>query len=290
MTDNNNQIPIRRPTINVPDFVAKAASDVPQPKDTKYPSEVIPLPTKGWFYPEVNPLASGEIELKQMTAKEEDLLANQELIKKGKVLDKLIESLIVNKSIRLDDILIPDKNAIFISIRRLAYGDDYPVSITCPACGGINKVSVNLANLEYRKFDFDKYPRGQNNFTFKLPHSDITLTYKLLNAIDEQSIDAELTQIRKISRENTAELTTRLKYLITSVDGNTDRAVIRRFVEEKLTAKDSLAFRKHTRENNPDVDMTFEFKCTDPSNVGCSLERRLDMPIGASFLWPDLEP
>lgn len=290
MTDNNNQIPIRRPTVNVPDFVAKAASDVPQPKDTKYPSEVIPLPTKGWFYPEVSPLASGQIELKQMTAKEEDLLANQELIKKGKVLDKLIESLIVNKSIRLDDILIPDKNAIFISIRRLAYGDDYPVSITCPACGGVNKVNVNLANLEYRKFDFDKYPRGQNNFSFRLPNSGVTLTYKLLNAIDEQSIDAELTQIRKISRENTAELTTRLKYLITSVDGNSDRAVIRRFVEEKLTAKDSLAFRKHTRENNPDVDMTFEFKCTDPSNVGCSLERRLDMPIGASFLWPDLEP
>ncbi len=291
MTENNNQIPIRRPTVNVPDFVAKAASDTPKPmSENKYPTEVIPLPTKGWFYPEASPLSSGEIELKQMTAKEEDLLANQELIKKGKVLDKLIESLIVDKSIRPDEILIPDKNAIFISIRRLAYGDEYPVSITCPACGGVNKVTVNLANLEYRKFEFEKYPKGVNTFSFKLPNSGVTLTYKLLNHTDEQSIDAELTQIRKISKENTAELTTRLKYLITSVDGNTDRATIRRFVEEKLTAKDSLAFRKHTREHNPDVDMTFEFKCGDPSNVGCSLERRLDMPIGASFLWPDLEP
>jgi len=289
MTENNNQIPIRRPTVNVPDFVAKAASDVSQPKDNKYPTEVIPLPTEGWFYPENSILSSGEIELKQMTAKEEDLLANQELIKKGKVLDKLIESLIVNKSIRPDEILIPDKNAIFISIRRLAYGDDYPVSITCPNCGGTNKVSINLASLEYRKFDFDKYPRGVNNFAFKLPYSGTSLTYKLNNQTDEQSIDAELAQIRKISKENTAELTTRLKYLITSVDGNTDRATIRKFVEEKLTARDNLAFRRHMRENTPDVDMTFEFKCGDPNNTGCSLERRLDMPIGASFLWPDLE-
>jgi len=285
MTDNNNQIPIRRSTVNVPDFVAKAASDVPQPKDIKYPSEVIPLPTKGWFYSETSPLASGEIELKQMTAKEEDLLANQELIKKGKVLDKLIESLIVNKAIRIEEILIPDKNAIFISIRRLAYGDDYPVSITCPSCTTINKISINLANLLYRTFDFEKYPRGQNNFTFKLPNSGVTVTYKLLNQNDEQSIDAELAQIKKISKENTAELTTRLKYFLTSVDGNVDRATIRRFVEERLTARDSLALRKHTRETNPDVDMTFDFKCTE-----CGLERRLDMPIGASFLWPDLEP
>lgn len=284
MTENNNQIPIRRPTVNVPEFVAKVQPGVSQPKE-KYPSEVIPLPTKGWFYPETSPLASGEIELKQMTAKEEDLLANQELIKKGKVLDRLIESLIVNKAIRTEEILIPDKNAIFISIRRLAYGDDYPVSITCPSCAVANKISINLANLSYRTFDFEHHPRGQNNFTFKLPNSGVTITYKLLSQNDEQSIDAELSQIRKISKENTAELTTRLKYFLTSVDGNTDRATIRKFVEEKLTARDSLALRKHTRETNPDVDMTFDFKCTE-----CGLERRLDMPLGASFLWPDLEP
>ena len=284
MTENNNQIPIRRPTVNVPDFVSKAQSDVSQPKE-KYPSETIPLPTHGWFYAENSPLASGEIELKQMTAKEEDLLANQELIKKGKVLDKLIESLIVNKAIRTEEILIPDKNAIFISIRRLAYGDDYPVSITCPSCATVNKVTINLSNLLYRTFDFEKHPRGQNNFSFKLPNSGVTITYKLLNQNDEQSVEAELAQIKKISKENTAELTTRLKYFLTSVDGNTDRATIRKFVEERLSARDSLALRKHTRETNPDVDMTFDFKCTE-----CGLERRLDMPIGASFLWPDLEP
>ena len=284
MTENNNQIPIRRPTINIPDFVAKAATDAPQPKE-KYPTETIPLPTKGWFYPETSPLASGQIELKQMTAKEEDLLANQELIKTGKVLDKLIESLIVNKSIRTEEILIPDKDAIFISIRRLAYGDDYPVSITCPSCTEINKVNINLSSMENKKFDFDKYPKGVNSFSFKFPYSGVVVTYKLINHNDEVSIDAELAQLRKISRENTAELTTRLKYQLTSVDGNTDRATIRRFIEEKLTARDAQAFRKHARETNPGMDMAFDFKCNE-----CGFERRLNMPIGASFLWPDIEP
>ena len=281
MSDNQT-IPIRRP-VNVPDFVLKQQSDVPQPKDTKYPSEVIPLPTKGWFYPEGHPLSSGEIEIKQMTAREEDLLANQELIKKGKVLDKLMESLIVKKSIRIEEILIPDKNAIFIAIRRLAYGDDYNVSITCPQCESKNKVIVNLSNLNYKQFDFDNHPKSQNLFTYKLPVCGISVTYKLLNQSDEQMIDSELTQIKKLSKDNTAELTTRLKYLIMSIDGNVDKLTIRKFIEERLSAKDSYALRKHMRENNPDVDMTFDFKCSE-----CNLERRLDMPIGASFLWPDI--
>ena len=282
--DNNQKIPIRRPTVNVPDFVAQAATGVPQPKENKFPTEVIPLPTKGWFYPEGSPLSSGEVELKQMTAREEDILANQELIKKGKVLDKLMESVIVNKAVRIEDILIPDKNAIFVAIRRLAYGDEYSVGITCPNCSAQNKAKINLAELAYKTFNFDACPKGQNSFTFQLPSSGVTITYKLLNQVEESSIDAELAQLKKINKENTGELTTRLKYVIMSIDGNPDRAGIRRFVEEKLSAKDSLALRRHMREHNPDVDMTFNFKCSE-----CELERRLDMPIGASFLWPDID-
>jgi hypothetical protein len=277
-------IPIRRQVVNVPDFVTKTGSDIPQPKETtKYPTEVIPLPTKGWFYPEGHVLSSGEIEIKQMTAKEEDLLANQELIKKGKVLDKLLESVIVNKEIKLDEVLVPDKNAIFIAMRRLAYGDEYDVSVLCPQCSAQNKVKINLSELSYKKFNFDEHPKGQNNFTFKLPSSGVTITYKLMSKIDEQSIDAELAQIKKISKDNTGELTTRLKYLLTSIDGNTDRIAIRKFVEERMVAKDSLALRKHIREYNPDVDMTFNFTCSE-----CGFERRLDMPLGSSFLFPDL--
>ena len=284
MSENNQTIPIRRPVVNLPDFIAKAQSDASQPKE-KYPSEMIPLPTKGWFYPEGHPLASGEIEIKQMTAREEDLLANQELIKKGKVLDKLIESLVVDKSIRIQEILIPDKNAILISIRRLAYGDEYPVTVTCPACSESNRVSVNLGTVENKPFDFDSYPKGQNSFEFKLPNSGVTITYKLLNQIDEQSVEAELNNLKKLSKgESSKEYTTRLKYLITSIDGNPDKGLIRKFIEEQLSAKDSLALRKQMRETNPDVDFSFDFKCNN-----CSYERRMDIPMGLSFLWPDID-
>lgn len=262
----------------------KHSVQVPVKEQSKYPTEIVPLPTKGWFYPEESPLASGEVEVKQMSAREEDLLANQELIKKGKVLDKLLESLIVDKSIKIEDILVPDKNAIFLAIRRLAYGDDYPVSITCPACSGQNKISINLAELKYREFNFDGMPRGQNSFEFTLPNSNVKVTYKLLNQIDESSIEAELNSFKKISKEASKDLTTRLIYVITSINDNPDKKGIRAFVNDQLTARDSLALRRHMGKHNPDVDMTFDFKCST-----CDIERRIDVPIGATFLWPDIE-
>ena len=284
----NETIQIKRPTVAIPDFVAQSAIAASKP-ESKYPTHIISLPTKGFFYPEGHPLSSGEVELKDMTAKEEDILANQELIKKGKVLDKLIESLLVNKSINPAEILVPDKNGIFIAIRRFAYGDEYPISVTCPQCGGQNKISINLGELKNKPFNFDSVTKGQNSFSFKLP-SGTQITYKILNQIDESAIDSELLNLKKISKDSSSELTTRLKYLLTSVNGNPDKAAIRKFVDSsQLSARDSLALRKHIKENNPDVDMTFDFKCSDPTNKGCSLERRSDVPIGASFLWPDID-
>jgi hypothetical protein len=280
----NENIPIKRPTIAIPDFVANAATVASQKQEVKYPTEVVPLPTKGWFYPEGHPLATGEIEIKQMTAKEEDILANQELIKKGKVLDKLLESLLVNKDIKISDILVPDKNAIFIAIRRLAYGDDYPVTITCPQCNAQNKVKINLAELNSKPFNFDEHQKGVNSFDFKTP-SGIDLTYKLLCQNDESGIESELIQLKRLSKDSSSDLTTRLKFLLTSVNGNSDRAAIRKFVDSpQLSAKDSLALRKHMREHNPDIDMSFDFKCSE-----CTYERRSDVPIGVSFLWPDID-
>jgi hypothetical protein len=280
---SDETIPIRRSSIAIPDFVAQQQINQTQKDELKYPTETIPLPTKGWFYPDNHPLASGEIELKQMTAKEEDILANQELLKKGKVLDRLLESLIVNKAITQEEILAPDKNAIFIAIRRLSYGDDYPVSITCPSCGGSNKVNINLSQFEFKNTDFSKHTKGQNSFTFTFPDCKKTITYKLLNQIDEMAIDAELTNLKKVSKEAIGDLTVRLKHLITSIDGNPDKAAIRKFVDT-LKAKDSLALRKNFKETIPELDRTIDFKCNN-----CPFERRMDMPIEASFLWPDTE-
>lgn len=280
---SDETIPIRRSTVEIPDFIAQQQIAQAQKEETKYPTETIPLPTKGWFYPDTHPLASGEIELKQMTAKEEDILANQELLKKGKVLDRLLDSLIVNKAIKQEEILSPDKNAIFIAIRRLSYGDDYPVTITCPSCGTSNKVNINLSQFEFKNTDFSRHTKGQNSFSFTFPDCKKTITYKLLNQIDEQAIDIELNNLKKISKEAIGDLTIRLKYLITSIDGNPDKTAIRKFVDT-LKAKDSLALRKSFKETIPELDKTIFFKCEN-----CPYERRMDMPVEASFLWPDTE-
>jgi len=270
-----NLIPISRPSVTNP---------VPQPvkQESKFPTEVINLPSKGWFYPEESPLAKGTLEIKMMTAKEEDILTSRNLIQKNIVLDKLLESVIVDKTVKPEEMLICDRNAAFYALRRLAYGDKYDVTISCPRCGKENGVAVDLSNVDNKPFDFEKYPRGQNSFKFTLPFSKVDITFKLLSKKDEEAIDRELEAFAKITKEMTKEITTRLLYLITSVNGDTDKMKIRRFVNEELPSKDSLALRKYIRETMPDVESKFPFTCQF-----CGLEREEETPMGVSFFWPN---
>jgi hypothetical protein len=271
---NDQIIPITRPSINNP-------APAPQKAESKFPTEVINLPSKGWFYPADNPLSTGQLELKMMTAKEEDILTSPNLIQKNIVLDKLLESVVVNKAIQLDDMLICDRNAAFFAIRRLAYGDQYEAVLTCGRCGRENNITIDLDKMDNRPFDFDKYPKGDNAFTFKLPYSGKTITYKLLTKKDENLIEQELKGMEKVSKDFRREITTRLGHIITALDGNADRAAIRRFVNEELVSKDSLALRTHLRETMPDIDTTFDFTCSN-----CQLERKEETPMGVSFFWP----
>ena len=93
----------------------------------KFPTEMVELPSKGYFYSEGHPLSSGRVEIKYMTAREEDILTSQNLIKQGTVIDKLLEALVVDKSIKMDDMLIGDKNAIMVAARILGYGKNYDI-------------------------------------------------------------------------------------------------------------------------------------------------------------------
>jgi hypothetical protein len=273
---SDTTIPIRRPP---------AAADASRPKEQpRYPTDTVALPTKGWYYPETSPLTSGDVEIKQMTAREEDIMANQELIRKGTVLDKLLQSMLINKEIDVGELLVPDKNAILMAIRRFAYGDKYPVHITCPNCNHRSRVDIDLSAVQERLVPETGAPRFTNSFPFTLPKSKVSITYKLLNQRDDDKIEKELAGLKKINKEGSGELTTRMKYIITSVNGDDSAETIRNFVDEQLLAADSRALREHIRANTPDLDMSFDFACES-----CNLERRLDIPVGASFLWPDLE-
>lgn len=236
------------------------------------PTETVELPSKGLLYPEDSELAKGTIEIKYMTAKEEDILTNQSYIKNGTVLDKLIRSLIVSK-INYDDLLVGDKNAIMIAARILGYGAEYTFNYLGES------YTVDLSQIENKPLNEDLFTLRLNEFTFTLPKSGNVVTFKLLNHKDEQDIARELEGLKKINKDASPELSTRLKYLITSVEGKRDKKDIREFVDNYLLAQDSRALREYVKEIQPDVDLTF---FPDGSND------RINIPIGISFFWPDL--
>ena len=234
-----------------------------------FPTEIIELPSKGLLYPEGNPLSEGKIEMKYMTAKEEDILTNQAYIEKGVVLDKLLQSLIVTK-INYNDLIVGDKNAIMVAARILGYGKDYTFTYDG------QEHTVDLTQVDNKPFDHSS--KGVNEFVYVLPSTETTITYKVLTHGDEQKIQAELDGLKKISKNNVPELSTRLKYLITSVNGERDQKSIREFVDTYLLARDARALRKHIANTQPDVDLTF---FPDGSS------ERVDIPIGVKFFWPD---
>lgn len=235
------------------------------------PTETVELPSKGLLYPESSPLSSGKVEMKYMTAKEEDILTNQTYIQKGIVLDKMLESLIVTKGVNINELIVGDKNALFVAARILGYGKDYTFSFEG------NQTTVDLSLIENKYFDESSVTKGINEFSFTLPHSNVSLTYKLLTGVDEKNIEREIEGLKKISKESSPELTTRLKYLITSVNGDREAKTIRQFVDTQLLARDSRALREHIKNTQPDVDLTFT---TDSGE-------EVAIPIGLNFFWPD---
>jgi len=240
----------------------------------KFPTEFVELPSKGYFYPEGHSLQSGKVEIKYMTAKEEDILTSQNLIAQGVVIDKLLESLIVDKTIDVNDLLIGDKNAIMVAARILGYGKEYEFTYD-----GEEQL-VDLSTLKEVKLDFSKREKGVNELHFKLPSTERELTFKLLNGKDERRIEEELTARKKVSQDYSAELTTRLKRMILTIDGNADRTYVNNFVDNEFLSRDSLAFRQYLATVTPDIDMSTSIVGKDGSEVSVTI------PVTVRFFWP----
>ncbi len=250
--------------------------------ELKFPTEIIDLPSKGLVYPEGHPLRDGRVEMKYMTAKEEDILSSQSLIKKGIVLDRLFQSLIIGNGegtpFDYDDLVVGDKNAVMVAARVLGYGKDYDVEINIPQLDEPHRVTVDLTQLNDKEFDAEVFEKYGNNIPFELPVSKNVVTLKILNGKDEKSIDHVLKGKRgQIERSNS----TRLKYIITSVDGDSERKTIDTFVDEYLLSQDSLAIKKYIAEIQPDVDLRVKVDIPDED-----ISEFFDIPIGLSFFWP----
>lgn len=244
-----------------------------------FPTEVIDLPSQGLCYPEGHPFASGKITLKYMTAKEEDILSSQNLIRKNMVLDKLLESVVVGTSI--DDLVLGDKNAIFLATRILGYGPQYKVEITDPFSGERQEVIIDLGQVKTKDIDFDKL-RRDNKYEFTLPSDGTKLKFKLLTHKDETNIRDEIQALEKLSKgNNPTEVTTRLRYMILEVNGNSERAYINKWVVNNFKAQDSRAFREYVKTISPDLDLKFEFVSDTTGET-----EALDIPFGINFFYP----
>jgi len=253
-------------------------------KKTNFPTEIIPLPSKGLLYPEGHPLAEGVIEMKYMTAREEDILTSQNLIKQGVVLDKLFESLIVTP-INYGDLFVGDKNAIMIAARILGYGKEYTVEIDDPFSPNTKqKVTIDLTQIEHKEVDYSLFENRKNEFDFELPSSKRVVTFRLITHKIEKDIQTEIKSGNK-TRVRTGidnEFTTRLKNIIVAVDGEMGRATINNFVDNELFAVDSRALRSYIKQISPDVDMTFTFLSDATGEV-----KEMEIPMGTSFFWPN---
>jgi hypothetical protein len=244
-----------------------------------FPVETIDLPSKGVLYPDGSPLKSGRVDVKYMTAKEEDILTSTNLIQKGTVLDKLMESLLVSKGISPNSLLVGDLNAVMVAARILAYGKDYPVKLMCKSCQQTFEHTVDLTQLNMILPETEGWVNGERELV--LP-TGVTITFKLLTRGDEKEIETEVNALKKFSNSVEPDSSTRLKYIVTSVNGNRDKKFVREFVDNMII-RDIRALRDEIKRVSPDMDFDLTITCSI-----CDVENKVRMPFGANFFWPDL--
>ena len=240
----------------------------------QFPTEEVTLPSKGLLYSKESPLSKGVITMKYMTAKEEDILTNQNLIENGTVIDKLLQSLIVTP-IDYKDLLVGDKNAILIAARILGYGANYSFTQD-----GVEH-TIDLSELKDKFLDESLVTDSKNEFSFILPASKKEITFKLLTHEDEKNIDREIKGLQKINSKGNFSSTTNLKHTILSVDGDYEKKTIRNFVDTQLLARDARELRKYIEKIQPNTNLVYDY---EDSN-GNVVERAI--PVGINFFWPD---
>ena len=244
-----------------------------------FPTEIITLPSMGLCYPESNPLSKGEVTIKLMTAKEEDILTSTNLIRKGIHLDKLLESVVVEPGVKINDLLIGDKNAILVTSRILAFGPEYQVTITDPEEREPVEVTIDLTKVKTKDINESLLNR-QNEYSFTLPISKTPIKFKLLTHGDELAINKDIEASEKALKTGN-EITARYRRLIIEVDGNRDFGAISNFVTNRLLAGDSKALRKYVSEITPDLDLKFDYESPFTGET-----EALNIPFGINFFYP----
>tara|TARA_R100000406_G_scaffold63756_1_gene44674 strand:- start:22 stop:858 length:837 start_codon:yes stop_codon:yes gene_type:complete len=245
------------------------------------PTEFVELPSGGRGYPANHPL-SGEqyIEIKHMTAKQEDILSSKSLLKNGKAIDKMISSIICDSQINSDDLLLSDRNAIVISARATGYGTKYNTKVTCPNCKTVCKRTFDLSDPQiYRGDEWDGYNiegLENGNFLITLPVSNFKVEVRHLTGRDEQAIFKMLS-----NKKDSSIVTKQMKMFIVSVEGHKQPNVINHFIENIPSIQSRYLRDAYTR-ITPSIKIVRDFECDE-----CEYEQEMEVSLGTDFFWPE---
>ena len=243
------------------------------------PTELIDLPSKGLLYSKENALSSGQVEMKYMTAKEEDILTNVNLLRQGLAIEKMLKSLI-KSPINYEDLTLGDRNGLLIAARILSYGKDYSFMYLNPNTGEEEKVTIDLQDLQYKQVDWSLF-NNKNEFEFKLPKSGNTITFKILTIADDKKIDEEIKGIKKNLGQDAGGISTRLKHQIVAINGEYSVKAVRDFIDQGyLLAIDSIELRKCIASLTPDIIMKANAVLSNGEI------KELDLPMTAEFFFP----
>jgi len=276
---------------NNEDRVAAPPSDNPTPhmavQESGFsfatPTEFVELPSGGTFYPEGHPLHNeGTVEIKYMTAKDEDILTSPSLLKKGLAVDRLVKNILVDKNIDPGSLLVGDKNAILIAARITGYGESYAASVTCPVCAMTGIHEFDLSQMRTYVPDFDELgvsPTGNGEYSLQLPKCGVEVTFRALTGRDEKNL---LMIGERKKKQNLPEttLTDQFRATIAAVNGNREQNYINQFIDV-MPAMDSRLLRSTYAKTIPNVNMGQTYTCES-----CGSEEEVTMPFTAEFFWP----
>lgn len=243
-------------------------------------TQKIDLPSRGKAYPDSSTLASGQVEMRYMTAAQDDILQNVQLIESGVLLDVLIKSMLVDPR-EYDNMLVGDQDALMYYARIMGPGEEYEYSTICPKCGNVEEHVINLKEvLKFRDLAEELNP--DNEYTFVTPIGKNEIKFRLLRGKDNKQIQDMLDRYKKVQKD--PKVTERLIHMIISVDGETDPAKIRNFVTQEFLLKDSRAFKAEASRLMPGVDDSLKFSCEKCDHVW---EQRLPLDLVNFFYPPD---
>lgn len=248
------------------------------------PVEQVPLPSGGLIYSSESPLHDREVvQIKAMTAQEEDILLSRALIKEGTVLTHLMKSCLVDKNIDPSEMLSGDRNAVLVSIRITGYGSDYRANVTCPACSRSDVHTFDLAGIEIKRLGANPVAPGMNEFSFSLPVTKKSVTFKLVTVGDEEEAARVREKMNKLFPDAKVDgvVTKQLENQILSIEGRRDRAAISAFIKA-MPAADSRALRSYMSSIEPGLNMQVDMRCRS-----CGSESKVALPMGAAFFWPE---